>query len=90
MINSIGDYDVSSEASAPRDNRRLEMLSMNDLVRRELAASEDNAAGSDHVARCEVMPLSVSPSVSVSPSATLLRRAARVQELLEREHRRED
>ena len=90
LINSIGDYDVSSEASVPRDNRRLEMLSMNDLIRRELAASEDNAAGSDHEARCEVMPRSVSPSVSVSPSATLLRRAARVQELLEREHRRED
>ena len=62
---------------------------MNDLVRRELA-SEDNAVGSVTEARCEVMPHSVPPSVSVSPSASLLRRAARVQELLEREHRRED
>ena len=89
LISSIGDYDVSSEASAPPDNRRLEMFSMNDLVRRELA-SEDNAAGSATEARCEVVPHSVTPSVSVSPSASLLRRAARVQELLEREHRRED
>ena len=40
-------------------------------------------------ARCEV-PHSVVPSASVSPSASLLRRAAHVQELLERERGRED
>ena len=64
-------------------------MSMNHLIRRELA-SEGNAAGSVTEARCEVLPHSVEPSASVSPTASMLWCAARVQELLEREHRRED
>ena len=61
---------------------------MNDLISRKLV-SENNADGLVQGPRCEV-PLSVAPSVSVTASASLLRRAACVQELLKRQRGRED
>ena len=89
LINSVEDFQSeTSDSSASRNNRRLEAFSMNDLIRCELA-TENNAAGSVTEARCEV-PHSLVPSASVSPTESVLRRVARVQELLEREHRREE